>query len=257
MKLHVDLNCDLGEGFGEYNVGNDSGVMPYITSANVACGFHAGDALTMARTVNLARKNNVFVGAHPGYPDLLGFGRREMNLTLEEIKQYTVYQIGALQGIAREEKIVLQHVKPHGALYNLAVKDEVASRGIVSAVKVFRDDLIVLAPSKSSLAETARSSGLRVAQEFFADRGYNSDGTLVSRKQPGAIINEPQKVVERAVRAVAKGEVVAVDGSVSDVGEVHTICVHGDTPDAVRLAEVLKKGLAKARVEVKPLSQFL
>ncbi len=257
MKLQVDMNCDLGEGYGGFRVGNDAEIMPHITSANVACGFHAGDPMIMAQTVSLAKKFRVAVGVHPGYSDLLGFGRREMQLASEEVKNYTIYQIGSLQAFAKAAGINLQHVKPHGALYNLAAKDKETSEGIVGAVRAFDDRLIILASPGSVLARVAVAAGLRVALEFFADRAYNADGSLVSRKQPNSIIKEPQKLVERAVRALKEESVLAVDGKVVTLGELHTICVHGDTPAAVGLVEALKKGLIKAGVEVKPVGSFI
>jgi UPF0271 protein len=257
LKPRIDINCDLGESYGAFKVGNDEKIMSHITSANVACGFHAGDPVIMAQTINLAKKHNVAIGAHPGYPDLLGFGRREMQLTLEEVRNYTIYQVSALQGFARIAGVSLQHVKPHGALYNTAAKDEKLSKAIVDAVKALNRSLIVFAPLKSALAKAAVESGLRVACEVFADRAYNSDGSLVSRKQPNAIIQEPQKVMERAIKMVKEGTVLAVNGEVVDLGEVHTICVHGDTPMAVELAETLKKGLIKVGIEVKPVSSFI
>lgn len=257
MKLQIDINCDLGEGYGAFRIGNDAKIMPHITSANIACGFHSGDPMTMAQTVNLAKKHNVAVGAHPGYLDLLGFGRREMQLTSEEVKNYTVYQISALQGFARAAGVILQHVKPHGALYNTAAKDETVSNGIVDAVKALNHNLIIFAPPKSALAKVAVNTGLRVAHEFFADRAYNADGSLVSRKEPNAIIQEPEKVMERAVKTVKEGTVLAINGEVVSLGVVQTICVHGDTPAAVKIAETLKKGLIKAGVEVKHASSFV
>ncbi|MEM3536543.1 MAG: 5-oxoprolinase subunit PxpA [Candidatus Bathyarchaeia archaeon] len=257
MKLQVDINCDLGESYGAFKVGNDEKIMPHITSANVACGFHAGDPMTIMRTINLAKKHKVAVGAHPGYPDLLGFGRREMQLTPEEVKNYTIYQVSALQGFAKTVGVNLQHVKPHGALYNTAVKDEKISKGIVEAVKALSPNLMIFAPPKSALAKVGSDAGLRVAHEFFADRAYNKDGSLVSRSQPDAIVQDPQKVVERAIKAVKEQTVVAINGEVVKLGAVHTICVHGDTPAAVELAEVLKKGLIKAGVETKPVGSFL
>jgi UPF0271 protein len=211
----------------------------------------------MAQTINVAKKHEVAVGAHPGYPDLLGFGRREMQLTSMEVKDYTIYQISALQGFARVAGVGLQHVKPHGALYNTAAKDEETSEGIVEAVKAFDNRLIVLALPNSVLAKVAVEAGLRVAYEFFADRAYNADGSLVSRKQPNSIVEEAGKVVERVVNVIAEKTVLAINGEVVDLGEVHTICVHGDTPTAVRLVEALKKGLVKAGIEVKPLGSFL
>ncbi|MGB9684271.1 MAG: LamB/YcsF family protein [Candidatus Bathyarchaeales archaeon] len=257
MKLQVDINCDLGESYGAFKVGNDEKIMPYITSANIACGFHAGDPITIAQTIALAKKHRVAVGAHPGYPDLMGFGRREMQLTHEEAKNYIIYQASALQGFAKIYGVCLQHVKPHGAMYNKAMKDKELSEAIAEAVKELDHDLIIFALPKSIMAKIAAETGLRVAYEFFADRAYNPDGSLVSRKHAGSIIEEPKKVVERAVQAVKEGTVEAFNGEVLELGKVHTICVHGDTPTAVELAEALKKGLAKVHIEVKPVSQFI
>jgi UPF0271 protein len=257
LKPRIDINCDLGESYGAFKVGNDEKIMPHITSANIACGFHAGDPVIMAQTINLAKKHNVAIGAHPGYPDLLGFGRREMQLTSEEVKNYAIYQVSALQGFAKVAGVSLQHVKPHGALYNTAAKDEKLSEAIVDAVKALNHNLIIFAPLNSALAKAAVESGLRVAYEVFADRAYNSDGSLVSRKQPNAIIQEPQKVMERVIKMVKEGTVLAVNGEVVNLGEVHTICVHGDTPTAIELAKALKKGLIKVGIEVKPVSSFI
>jgi UPF0271 protein len=257
LKRKIDINCDLGESYGEFKIGNDEKIMPHITSANIACGFHAGDPTTIARTIDIAKKHGVAVGAHPGYPDIMGFGRREMQLTSEETKNYTLYQVSALQGFAKVAGVNLQHVKPHGALYNMAVKDEKLSKPIVDAVKALNHNLIIFAPLKSALAKATVESGLRVAYEVFADRAYNPDGSLVSRKQPNAIIQEPQKVMERAIKIVKEGTVLAVNGEVVNLGEVHTICVHGDTPTAIELAEALKKGLIKAGIDVKPVGTFV
>jgi len=257
LKRRIDINCDLGESYGAFKVGNDEKIMPHITSANIACGFHAGDPVIMAQTINLAKKHKVAVGAHPSYPDILGFGRREMQLTLEEVKNYTIYQVSALQGFARTAGISLQHLKPHGALYNRAVKDEKLSEALMDAVKALSHDFIIFAPWKSALAKAAIEDGLHVAYEVFADRAYNPDGSLVSREQPNAIIQEPLKVMERAIRMVKERTVLAVNGKVVDLGEVHTICVHGDTPVAVELAKTLKKGLMKAGVDVKPVGSFV
>jgi len=257
LKPKIDINCDLGESYGAFKVGNDRNIMPHITSANIACGFHAGDPTTMAQTINLAKKHNVAIGAHPGYPDLLGFGRREMQLTLEEAKNYVLYQVSALQGFARTSKTSLQHVKPHGALYNTAVKNEKLSSAIIEAVQGLDKNLIIFAPSNSALAKVATKYGLRVAHEFFADRAYNPDRSLVPREQPNAIIHEPRTVVERVVNAVENGTVRTSKGELIDIGDVHTVCVHGDTSTAVELAEALKKGLIKAGFEVKPVSCFI
>lgn len=256
MKLQIDINCDLGESYGAFKIGNDEKIMPHITSANIACGFHAGDPIIMAQTVNLAKKHGVAVGAHPGYPDLLGFGRREMRLTLEEIKNYIIYQVSALRGFAKIAGLNLQHVKPHGALYNTAVKDEETSRGIVEAVKTLDKSLIIFAPQKSVLAKIATDAGLRVAYEFFADRVYNADGSLVSRKKPNSIITEPSVVLSRTIKVLREGKVSALNGETVILGKVHTICVHSDTPTAIKLTEVLKKELVKSGIEVMPVGKF-
>lgn len=257
MKFQVDINCDLGESYGAFKIGNDEKIMPHITSANIACGFHAGDPVTMMQTVKLAKKHKVAVGAHPGYLDLLGFGRREMQLTTEEVRNYVIYQISALQGFAKTVNIELQHVKPHGALYNVAVKDANVSEAIVEAVETLDSKLIIFAPPKSALVKAVVKAGLRIAHEVFADRAYNSDGSLVSRKQPDAIILEPKRVVERAIRMVKEGIVIAANSEIVKLGEVHTICVHGDTPNAVELTKRLKKGLIKAAINVKTASSFV
>jgi UPF0271 protein len=257
MKTRMDINCDLGESCGAFRVGDDPKIMSFITSANIACGFHAGDPVTMMKTIDLAKKHNVAVGAHPGFPDLMGFGRREIELTSEEAETYVLYQVSALQGFAKAAGIRLQHVKPHGALYNMAVEDQKLSKAIVDAVKALDNALIVFAQPKSASAKAAVKAGLRIAYEFFADRAYNPDGSLVSRKQANAVIQEPRKVVKRAVKAVTEGTVLAVNGEELNLGKIHTICVHGDTPTAVKLAEVLRKGLVKAGVEVEPVGKFV
>jgi UPF0271 protein len=257
LRPRIDLNCDLGESYGSFKVGNDAKIMPFITSANVACGLHAGDPLTMAQTVELAKKHKVAVGAHPSFPDLVGFGRREMQLTFEEAENYTLYQISALNGFVKAAGLSLQHAKPHGALYNMAAKDEKLSRAIVVAVQKLSDELIVFAPPKSVLAKMASKAGLRVAHEVFADRAYNPDGGLVSRGQKDAIILRPEEVVQRAVRMVTEGTVQASNGRMLSLGTVHTMCVHGDTPNAVKLAKALRKGLTKAGIKVEPAGNFI
>lgn len=257
MKPKIDINCDLGESYGQFKVGNDREVMPYITSANVACGFHAGDPMVMAQTLNLARQHGVAVGAHPGYPDLMGFGRRDMTLTMEEVRNYVIYQVGALQAFAKVAGIELQHIKPHGALYNMAAESEALSKAIIEVVNSIDPKLILFTLSKSKTARMAAEAGLRVACEVFADRAYNPDGSLASRKLPGAVIEDPKVVTQRAVKMVKEGTVVAVNGKVVELGDVHTICVHGDTLAAVELAKSLRKGLMDAGIEVRPAGAFL
>jgi UPF0271 protein len=257
LKFRADLNCDLGESFGNFKIGDDEKMMPHITSANIACGFHAGDPVTMDKTVRLAKRFKVAIGAHPGLPDLMGFGRREMQLTQEELKTAIVYQVGALQGFAKAADVKLQHVKPHGALYNMATEDEDISSTIAEAVKALDSRLIVFAMPKSQLAKACLKAGIKVAHEFFADRAYNSDGSLVSRKQAGSIIQDARIVVERAVKAVKSRKVKTIGGKDLSLDEVQTICVHGDTPAAVKLAAALKRGLAEAEVKVESVGNFI
>jgi UPF0271 protein len=257
LKRKIDINCDLGESYGHFKVGQDSKIMPHITSANVACGFHAGDPVTMAHTVKLAKKSGVAIGAHPGYPDLMGFGRREMKLNPEELKSYITYQVGALQAFAKASGTDLQHVKPHGALYDVAARDNNIARTIVEAVLSIDSKLIVLGPPHSMIAKTASRVGLHVALEAFADRAYNPDGTLVSRSQPGSVIEEPKLVVERARKMIEDGTVSAINGETVHLGQVHTVCVHGDTPNAADMARVLKASLLAAKIDVKPVGSFL
>lgn len=257
MKTKLDINCDVGESYGAFHVGNDSSVMTNITSANIACGFHGGDPLTISKTVNLAKEKGIAIGAHPGFPDIMGFGRRNMLLASEEVYSYVIYQIGALNEFAHIIGVNLQHVKPHGSMYNMAAKDSTLAENITRAIRAIDKQLIVFAPPNSALASAAKKSGLRVACEIFADRTYNSDGSLVSRSRPNAIINEPKEVVKRAVKMVEEKAVMSIDGRMVDFGDVHTICVHGDTLGAVKLTASLKKGLVKAGVNVESVGKFI
>jgi UPF0271 protein len=257
LKYRVDINCDLGESYGHFKVGHDAEIMPYITSANIACGFHAGDSVTMVETVQLAKRFKVAVGAHPGFPDLLGFGRRDMKLSAEELESYVIYQIGALQTIAQTRQTRLQHVKPHGALYNMAAKDENISKTIIKAVQTVNTKLILFAPAKSATAKIASKMSQRVAFEVFADRAYNSDGTLVPRSKKGSVIENPELVVKRVAQMVTEGTVSALNGETVELGQVHTVCMHGDTLTAVELAKNLKNKLTLANVEVKAVGAFL
>jgi len=257
LKARIDVNCDLGESYGHFKVGCDAEIMPFITSANVACGFHGGDPNVMAETVELARRNGVAVGAHPGYPDLMGFGRREMELSKEEVKNIVVYQVGALKAFTKAAGVKLQHVKPHGALYNAVATNEDYSEAVIEALKAIDPELILFAPANSGLAKMAVKAGLRVAYEVFADRAYNSDGTLVSRGLQGSVIEDSELVAERAVKMVKKRKVMAVDGKTVEFAEVHTICVHGDTLNAVELAKSLRKALTSARIELVPISRLM
>ena len=227
--MNLDLNCDMGE-----NIGNDEEIMPYITSANIACGFHAGDSKSMQSTVRLAKKYNVAVGAHPGWLDLEGFGRREMSLPPDEVEALVLYQIGALYAIAKAQGVELHHVKPHGALYNQAAKDEVLADAVARAVKRFGGDLILFGLAGSSLIRAGIEVGLRVANEGFPDRNYNPNGTLVSRKEAHAIIHSPEEVAKHAVELIQNG-ILFGETRV----RVDTLCIHGDNPEAIQNAKLI------------------
>lgn len=246
--MQIDLNCDMGESFGRYSLGEDEKVMPFITSANVACGLHAGDPVVMQGSIRLAKKHGVAVGAHPSWPDLQGFGRREMSMEPEEVEALIVYQIGTLAGIARVNGVTLRHVKPHGALYNQAAKDTRLARAIARAVHRFDPDLILIGLAGSALVGAGREIGLRVANEGFADRRYNPDGTLVSRKQESAIIESPQEVAAQALRLVNEG----IDFAGGRV-QVETLCLHGDNPQAAENAKLVRGTLVKEGIEVHAL----
>jgi UPF0271 protein len=247
--MRIDINSDLGESFGAYTLGNDEALMRSITSANVACGFHAGDPSVMRRTLRLAREAGVAVGAHPGFPDLVGFGRRDLHVTPAEAEDFILYQIGAIAGMASAEGLRLQHVKPHGALFNMAVRDAPLAGAIARAVAAFDPALILFGLPGSEILAAGREAGLRVAAEVFADRAYEPDGSLASRRKPGSVIHDAELVVARAIRLVTEGTVVAVDGSTLRL-EADTICVHGDTPGSDALAARLRQGLEAAGVRV-------
>jgi UPF0271 protein len=252
MGKKIDLNCDVGESFGAYHLGNDEALMGLITSANIACGAHAGDPLVMDRTARLAARHGVSIGAHPGFPDLVGFGRRAMQLTPDEIENTVLYQVGALAAFARSVGAELAHVKPHGALYNIAGKDIEVARAVARGVARFDSNLIVVGLAGSALIEAAREAGLRAAREGFADRAYEADGSLRSRKLEGAVIHDPEAAAERAVRIACDGIVTAYTGEEVSL-RVDTICVHGDTPGAVEIVRAIRRRLAEAGVEVAPI----
>ena len=246
--MKIDLNCDMGESFGQYKLGNDEAVMPFITSANIACGFHAGDPMVLQSTIRLAKKYNVAIGAHPSWPDLQGFGRRAMTLSAEEAEAVVLYQIGALAGFARAEGIELRHVKPHGALYNQSAKDRTLADAIARAVKAFSADLILVGLAGSSLIEAGKELGLRVANEGFPDRNYNADGTLASRRQANAIIESPDEVAAHALRLAQNG----IDFSGQRV-MVDTLCLHGDNIHAAENAKQIRELLLQNKISVEAL----
>jgi UPF0271 protein len=253
--LRIDINCDVGESHGAWVMGDDERLMPHITSANIACGWHAGDPRAMRRTVMLAKANGVRVGAHPGYPDLLGFGRRPMRLAAGEAKDYVLYQIGALCAFAGAEGLRLQHVKPHGALYGVASKDRSLSREIAEAVAEADPSLILVGPPESELASAGREIGLRVAREGFGDRAYNEDGSLVSRGVPGALLTDPDAVADQ-VLMMLEGKVRAATGKIISIA-VDTICLHGDTPGAAAIAKRLRERMAVVGVAAVPMGELL
>jgi UPF0271 protein len=252
MAVRFDFNCDMGESFGAWRMGLDADVIPFVTSANIACGFHAGDPATMRRTVRLAEAHGVGIGAHPGFPDLRGFGRRNIAATPEEVRDDLVYQIGALTAFTTRRK--LQHVKPHGALYNMAVAGGDLARAIGEAVLDTDPAMFLVVLAGSKWADEASRMGLRVAREAFADRALNADGTLVPRSKPGAVIHDTRQVIERSVRLATEKTVVAITGEVVPV-EADTLCLHGDTPDAVSLARALRSALEAAGVVLTPLGE--
>jgi 5-oxoprolinase (ATP-hydrolysing) subunit A len=255
----IDLNSDVGESFGTYKLGMDDAVIPLISSANIACGFHAGDPAVMRLTMTLAKKYGVAPGAHPGFPDLLGFGRRNMEASLEEIKDYIAYQIGALQAFAAMEGMNLQHVKPHGALYNMAVKNTAIWDAVAEVISRMdpRLILVVLAgTNREDLLKIGARHGIRIAFEFFGDRAYNPDGSLVSRKEPGSVIHDRDLAASRILKLVKEGRVEAKDGKEIKLA-ADTICVHGDNPAAVALTKKIRETLVAEGIEIAPLGDFL
>ena len=254
MASKIDFNCDMGVSFGIYKMGFDEEVIKHITSANIACGFHAGDPQWMRHTVKLAEENGVAIGAHPSFPDMNGFGRRNMNATPDEVRNDVTYQVGALQAFTGGKK--LQHVKPHGAMYNMAVDDELLGQAICQAVLDVDPDMVLVALAESRWVKLAEDMGLRVAREIFADRALNSDGTLVSRSKPGSVIHNVDELVERSIRMVTEGKAVSIDGDLIDV-QADSLCLHGDTPGAVEMAKAIRAGLQEAGVEIVPLGQLV
>jgi UPF0271 protein len=250
--VRIDLNADVGESFGPYTIGDDAAIMRSITSANVAAGFHGGDPSVLRRTIRLARDQGVAVGAHPGFPDLVGFGRRNLHVSAADAEDLVLYQIAAVAGVAAAEGVRLQHVKPHGALYNQAARDAALADAVARAVAACDRSLILFGPPGSALLSSGRSAGLRVAAEAFADRAYGADGSLVSRSQPGAVIHDRDEVVARAVAIARDRRVAAIDGRMIPI-EADTLCIHGDTPGADALAAAIRDALGSAGIPVEPV----
>ena len=232
MKQKIDLNSDMGEGFGAWEMGNDLALLDYIDSTNIACGWHAGDPERMKNLVAAAIEKDVFIGAHPSLPDLMGFGRREMAITPNDAYNFVLYQAGALQAFVRAQGGTLHHVKPHGAFYNQAAKDKGLALAIAQAVKDLGDGIILYGLASSCFVEAAKEIGVPLWQEVFADRGYTSEGYLVPRTQPGALIESEEQAAAQVMQMVQKGEVLALDGSIVKV-QADTLCIHGDSPTAL------------------------
>ncbi len=249
----IDLNLDCGESFGAWVLGDDAGILPHVTSANVACGGHAGDPSVMRRTVRLCRELGVAVGAHPGFPDLQGFGRRPLPMAPAEIEASVLAQIGALAAIARAEGVTLRHVKAHGALYHVASSNPAVAEAIARAVAAFSRELVLVGLAGSQLLAAGTSAGLHVAREAFADRGYAPDGSLVARGQPGDLILDPAANLSQALHIISDGYALSASGARVPL-TVDTLCLHGDTPGAGPRAAHLRRGLASAGVVVRALT---
>jgi UPF0271 protein len=253
-SLSVDLNCDLGESYGCWRLGDDAAMLSLVSSANVACGFHAGDPSVMRETTSTAVSKGVTIGAHVGYPDLPGFGRRFLDMSPESLNDAVLYQIAALEGFARAAGRAVAYVKPHGALYNAVVHHGAQARAVVQATKTFDPTLKILGLAGSMLLQAAHDQGMGVVAEAFADRAYTPQGTLVSREEPGAVLSDVALVARRATRMVTHREVEAIDGTVIGI-QVDSICIHGDSPGAVGMARAVRAGLEAAGVEIRAFAQ--
>lgn len=252
----VDLNSDLGESFGNYTIGMDNDIIPFVTSVNIACGWHAGDPMVMNDTVKSAIQNGIAIGVHPGYPDLIGFGRRNLAVSPAELKAYVIYQIGALQAFVTAHGGRLQHVKPHGAMYNMAAVDYKLAMAIAEGIKVVAPEAIFMGLANSEMIRAGKAVGLRVAQEVFADRAYQNNGTLVPRSQPGAVIHDPAEAISRVVRMVKERRVVAITGEAIEI-QADSICVHGDNPEAVAFVRTIRETLISEGVQIKALNEII
>ena len=252
----IDLNCDLGESFGAYKIGMDEEVIKYISSANVACGFHASDPVVMDKTVKSAKLNGIAVGAHPGFPDLMGFGRRNMNVSPSDAKAYVQYQVGALNAFCTANGVKLAHVKPHGALYNMAGKDYALSKAICEGIYEIDPNIILLGLSGSQMLKAAADTGLRCAKEVFADRAYEEDGSLVVRTKPGAVITDENESLKRVIGMVKEGKVTAITGKEIPI-EAQSICVHGDGVKALEFVKKIRQALTDEGIEIVPLQEIV
>ncbi len=250
--MKIDLNCDLGESFGNYKIGMDEEVIKFISSANIACGFHASDPLVMEKTVALAKENGVKVGAHPGFPDLVGFGRRNINVSPAELKAMVMYQVGALAAFCKAKGVKMNHVKPHGAMYNMAAKDIKLALAIAEGIAQVDDSLILLGLSGSQLLKAAQEVGLKSAAEVFADRAYEEDGSLVARTKPGAVIADENEVIERVIKMIKLGKVQTITGKEIEI-KPDSICVHGDNPKALNFVKLIRQRLTQENIKIEAM----
>jgi UPF0271 protein len=254
--MKIDINCDMGESFGRYSLGNDAQLITRITSASIACGLHAGDPMVMEHTVRLAYENDVSIGAHPAYPDLQGFGRRVMDLTPEEIEAFVLYQVGALAAFTKSAGVNLAHVKVHGALYNYASTQLPAAQAIARGVRRFSGELILVGLAGSLMIQAAVDSGLRFASEGFPERAYNPDGSLMSRRLPGAVLDSPEDAANQAIKLVNEG-IKVTSGSQNETYRVDTLCIHGDSPNAIAVSEAIYNALKAQHVELVSLPELV
>jgi len=254
--MEIDLNCDMGESFGAWTMGLDAEAMPLVSSANVACGFHASDPGTMRRTVRLAKQHGVSVGAHPSYPDLVGFGRRDLQLSPDQVRDDVTYQLGALWAFCRAEGIPLRHVKPHGALYNASARDAELAQAVADAVRSIDPALVLVGLAGSEHGRAAERAGLPHVAEAFADRAYLADGSLAPRGTPGAVLHDPARIADRVARMVEDHAIEAIDGA-SVPFAARTICVHGDNPAAVEIIRAIRARLSQAGIAVRPFASEL
>ncbi|MCM3454950.1 LamB/YcsF family protein [Heyndrickxia oleronia] len=252
----IDLNCDMGESFGAYKMGTDEEILNYITSANIACGFHAGDPTTMRKTVTMALERNVGIGVHPGLPDLVGFGRRTMDISPQEAYDLIVYQIGAVYAFTKAEGGKLQHVKPHGALYNMAAKSPSLSEAIAEAIYKVDPELILFGLAGGELVKAGKKIGLRSASEVFSDRTYQEDGSLTSRREVNALIHDQEVAVNQVIRMVKEGKVKSLQGVDVSI-QAHTVCIHGDGQNALQFAKYISTSLQNAGITIAKISNFL
>ena len=251
--VKIDLNSDIGESFGGYRLGCDAELIQYVSSVNLACGFHAGDPMVMEKSVRMCAEAGVAIGAHPGFPDLMGFGRRQMKLSFEEAKTYIKYQLGALTAFTSSYGLKIQHLKAHGAFGNMALKDETLARAICTAVAEVDPTIIVMSLPGCCVVKEAEKMGLRFANEVFADRAYNEDCTLVARGTPGAMIEDPDLATKRVIRMIKEKKVTAITGKDIDI-DCHTVCVHGDTPSAIEIVKKMRAALEAEGIEIANLS---